>query len=157
MRRYAEDTSVPVGRSRGQIDDLLRDWGARGVQWTDDYHEGRVALRFVWKFEGSDYMARFDVMVPTAEDVAREYSRRPTDKQLSELAQQRNRQAHRVLLLWLKAALNAVTAGIITAEALFLPFLEGKNGRTVAEEALPKLSELLAHNAGRLLPQHGSK
>lgn len=38
MRRYAEDTSVSVGRSRGDIDDLLRAWGCTALQW------GEVAL-----------------------------------------------------------------------------------------------------------------
>ena len=65
MRRYAQDTAVPTGRSRGEIDKLLREWGAKGVQWTDAFDEGHVSLRFAWTHEGSQYMARFDISLPT--------------------------------------------------------------------------------------------
>jgi hypothetical protein len=57
----------------------------------------------------------------------------------------------RVLLLWLKAALNAVDSGLIDVETIFLPFLEDRNGKTIAEIALPRLGVLLEGSAARLL------
>jgi len=44
VRRYAEDTDVSVGKSRGEIDDLLRAWKCDGIQWTDHYDVGTVRL-----------------------------------------------------------------------------------------------------------------
>lgn len=43
----------------------------------------------------------------------------------------------------IKAAMNAVEAGIVEPEAIFLPWLVGSTGETFAEVALPRLSELL--------------
>jgi hypothetical protein len=62
---------------------------------------------------------------------------------------------HRVLLLWIKAAFNAVEAGIVTAEQIFLPFLEGADGKTVSEIAIPRMAELTRGSAGRLLTAGG--
>ena len=53
MRRYAQDTSVSVGKSRGEIDELLRDWGCEAIRWSDDYRAGRVRLEFLWVRDGS--------------------------------------------------------------------------------------------------------
>jgi hypothetical protein len=85
MRRFAEDTSAPISRSRGEIDQLLRSWGAQGIQWTDDFEH------------------------------------------------------------------DAVDSGLVDAETLFLPFLEDKNEKTIAEIALPRLGVLLEGSANRLL------
>jgi hypothetical protein len=156
MRRFAEDTSVPVAKSRGEIDRLLREWGARGLQWTDDWEHGRIALKFLWRAQdGKDYMARFAVALPTDEALREEARHGGRGKFLAakfqRLADGRGRQEHRLLALWLKAALNAVAAGIVGAETLFLPFLEDRHGQTVAEIALPRLGRLLEGGASRLL------
>jgi len=44
-----ESTSVSVGRSREQIDEMLRSWGVSGIQWEDDFDKGVCHLRFRWK------------------------------------------------------------------------------------------------------------
>lgn len=157
MRRYAEDTSVPISNSRGEIDGLLRNWGAQGIQWTDDWERSRVMVRFTWPHQGSLYMARFVVQLPTRKQLEPEaLDRRSAAKGVSEvklekLYQAKGRHRHRVLALWLKAALNAVDSGIVDAATIFLPFLEDKHGKTVAEIAGPKLELLLAGSAERLL------
>lgn len=156
MRRFADDTAVPVSRSRGEIDRLLREWGARGLQWTDDWEHGRVALKFLWRAgDGKDYLARFSVALPTDDELREEARHGGRGKFLpgkfERLAEGRGRQEHRLLGLWLKAALNAVESGIVSAETLFLPFLEDRQGRTVAEIAIPRLGQLLEGGAARLL------
>lgn len=163
MRRYAQDTSVPVARSRGEIDSLLQQWGCKGVQWTSEWDAGAITLRFMWEHEGNKYMARFNVKLPTDDDLMKDAvdGRDPSGKTISagkleKLRQSRGQSEHRLLLLWLKAAFNAVDAGLLVAEELFLPFLEGKDGRTVAEVAIPRMADLLSGNAGRLLTA-GSK
>jgi hypothetical protein len=157
LRRYAQDTAVPIARSRGQIDELLRDWGVNGIQWSDDYQQDRVTLRFIWEHGGLRYMARFEVKLPGREELAADAvdgrSGRLSENKLRALLADRGRSEHRLLLLWLKAALNAVDAGIVSAEALFLPFLEGADGRTFAEAAAPHLPDLLRGSAERLLPE----
>ena len=156
-RRYAEDTSVPVSRSRGQIDDLLRQWGVDAIQWSEDYQDDRVTLRFVWQHRELRYSTRLSVQLPKRAELAKEAidgrTGQPSERKLRVLLEARGRQEHRLLLLWLKAALNAVDAGIVSAEALFLPFLEGKDGRTFAEVASEHLPDLLCGSAEKLLPK----
>jgi hypothetical protein len=157
-RRFAEETSVPVARSRGEIDALLRGWGATGIQWTDDFANNRVTVRFAWPHEGATYMARFGIKLPSRDDLAAKCTHARTGKlreaYLAKLMEARGKREHRLLLLWLKAALNAVEAGVVEATTLFLPFLEGKTGRTVAEEAVPRLQILGTSSAARLfLPE----
>ncbi len=155
MRLFAEDTTVSVGRSRGEIDDLLRGWGCGAIQWFDDFENGRIELTFRWKREDLVYLARFAVALPSDDQLKKKAldgrSGRFSPIKLDKMRAARGRWEHRVLLLWLKASLNAVEAGIIDPAALFLPFLVGKNGQTVAETALPRLKELLIASADRLL------
>lgn len=155
MRRYAEDTAVPISRSRGEVDKLLRDWKATGIQWTDDFEHDRVQLRFLWPRGEQRFMARFTLRLPSREELEPEakhaQSGRLLPEKLQRLLDERGKREHRVLALWLKAALNAVDAGLVEAEALFLPFLEDRNGKTMAELAMPKLGLLLEGSGARLL------
>jgi hypothetical protein len=154
MRRFAEDTSVPISRSRGEIDQLLRAWGAQGIQWTDDFEHDRVMLRFVWPRGEQHFMARFAISLQGREELKEEAKGvygTVREAYLEKLMQSRGKREHRVLLLWLKAALNAVDSGLIDAETIFLPFLEDRNGKTIAEIALPRLGVLLEGSANRLL------
>ena len=159
MRRYAQETSVPVSKSRGEIDSLLRTWGCDGIQWTDDFAHDRVQLRFIFarlvNGDAMRFMARFTVALEPLEKVKARCidgrSGRPSESKLADAIERRGRSEHRLLLLWLKAAFNAVDAGLVSPEALFLPFLEGRDGATVAERAIPQLSTLLKGSADRLL------
>lgn len=155
MRRFAEDTSVSTSKTRGEIDSLLRTWGCHGLRWTDDYRGGQVILEFTWEYENIEYLARFNVSMPRDAEVREEAldgrSNKFSENKYQKLLEARGRREHRVLLLWLKAALNAVDAGIVDAATLFLPFLVGNNGDTFAEIAVPKLPQLISNNASALL------
>jgi hypothetical protein len=157
VRRFAEDTSVSVGRSRGEIDDLLRSWGCTALQWGDHFEEGRARLEFTWKRDGCTYLARFEVKLPD-DKTLRGRARHATNgdflpSKYEKLKANAGRQEHRVLLLWLKAAFNAVEAGLVDPATIFLPFLVGADGRTVADVALPRMRELLTGTADRLLQE----
>lgn len=160
MSHYANTTTVPVAKSRGEIDRLLRDWGCDGIRWTDQFTQGIVRLEFVWRHDDADYGARFSLKLPD-DDVIRKESVHATTRRFlpakyEKLCNERGRSEHRVLLLWLKAAFNAVAAGIVDAQTLFLPFLVDANGQTFAEVALPRLPEMLSSGAEALLglPTH---
>lgn len=159
--RYAEGTSVSIGRSRGQIDDLLRAWGCTGTSWSDDWESGIAVLQFRWKRSDDEiYIARLTLRLPTEEQLRQKARHERTgkvlDSKLAKLRKDCGQQEYRVLFLWLNGAFNAVEAGIVTAETVFLPFLVGNDGRTVAEAALPRLKKLLsAANAQALLPAPG--
>jgi hypothetical protein len=155
MRKFAEDTTVPIQRSRAEIDKLLRDWGVEGIAWQDDFANDHVQLRFVWANGGEKYLARVGIKLPgrkSLEDDALDgRTLRVNENKMRKLLDARGKREHRLLALWLKATLNAVDAGLIKAEELFLPFLEGKDGYTVAEMTIEKLPMLLSGSAERLL------
>lgn len=159
MRRFAEKTQVPISRSRGEIDQLLREWGADAIQWSDDLKNNKVMLRFLWTWQDHQYVARLTIGLPTAKDLEKNAINKKTggisQSKLNALLTGRGRQEHRVLALWLKAAFNAVAAGIVTAESLFMAFFEGKDGQTLGEVALPKMPLLLSGRADKLLPAVG--
>ena len=159
MTRFAETTEVPVARSRQEIDRLLREWGCDGLAWADDFRAGEVCLRFIWSRDEARYLARINLKLPTDEALRPKAMDRRTHRlsepKLKKLQDARGRREFRVLLLWLRAALNAVDTGIVTAEAVFLPFLEGQDGRTVAEVAVPRMRLLLTGSAGALLDGEG--
>lgn len=152
-RRFAKDTVVPIAKSRGEIDQLLRQWGCDAIQWTDEFSADRVTLRFAWHHDDIKYMARFAVHLEPIrdEDILDGRSKLPSPAKRAKAEAARGKREHRLLLLWLKAALNAVDAGIIDAATLFLPFLEDSMGKTIAEIAVPKLAQLPAGKVAGLL------
>ena len=158
MRRYAETTKVAISKSRDEIGALLREWGAELVSWADDFKGDQVVLRFVWTMKGEEdrrFHARLSISIPThAEICARSDMRGArgfSETRFRAACEANGKSEHRLLLLWLKASFNAVAAGLVSPEALFLPFLEGKDGTTVAERAVPNLGRLLMMPTDRLL------
>jgi hypothetical protein len=145
--RYARETGVSVSRSREEIERTLRNFGADQLQWSDDFKNGRVRLRFAWTHDQHTYLARFDLQLPT-DDQLRKHS---LDGRSGEFSQRKYDEAkrrygmveHRDLALFLKAAFVAVEAHIIAPEQIFLAFLEGQDGTTVAEALVPRLDRLL--------------
>ena len=55
------------------------------------------------------------------------------------------------LLYWLNGAMDAVDAGVIEADQVFLPWLVGGDGKTISEAILRRLCELGGGSAVRLL------
>lgn len=151
MRRFAQDTAVPVAQSRGEIDLLLRRWKCDVISWSDDFSGGEVRLTFVWSRDELKYAARFTLKMPTCASLTKEMRGLPTDRSIQNAREKKWRSLHRVLLLWLKGCFNAVDAGLVSAEAIFLPFLLGKDGRTVADVFVPRMTELFAGSADRLM------
>jgi hypothetical protein len=155
-RKYAENTVVPPGESREEITDLLRLWGVTGIRWSENFENYRVMLEFVWQHEGVSYHARMNVALPDDEKLKEEakHKRHGTllpDK-FKRLKASRGWREHRVLSIFLKGAFEAIENGIITPEQLFLPWLVGSDGRTVAEAIGPRLPEILNNSATALLP-----
>lgn len=135
---------------------MLEDWGIKGIGWRDHFEEGRADLEFVWERGGDErYAARFSIQMPTDEEIRAASvdgrTNRFSQSKYEKARKGRGRQEHRILLLWIKAALNAIESGIVSAEAIFMPWIVGPDGRTVAETMLPRMPQLLSVRADRLL------
>lgn len=156
-KSYAAETTIPIGKSKVDIDKLLREWGCDRIMWEEDLRTGAITLRFVWTSSGNRYAAKLMVRI-AGEDVIRrrdsvldKRTGRVNENKLRHELERAGRSEMRILLLWLKAAFNAVEAGLMKAEELFLPFFVTKDDVTVAETIIPNLPALMSGGALKLL------
>ena len=158
-RKYAQDTTVAVTKSRGQIENLLDDFGATDWAWACSRREAKATLQFIWEDSSIEpparYMARFSIPLPSEEKLRVEAHHERTGKFLEskyeKLRTAAGQREHRALYLWLKACLVGIEEGIITPEEVFLPFLVTPRGTTVAEEARKNLPNAVSNVAGLLV------
>ncbi len=138
-RGFAEETTVPISKTREEIARLLQEWGAGGIGWADDFDMGRVVLHFRWMHTatGQVFVARFHMQLRTDEQLKKlaTVNYRFGQERFDKLRANRGKAEHRRLLLWLKGAFNAVEAGLVLPEQIFLPWLVTSTGATVYEAA----------------------
>ena len=142
-RRYAEDTSVPVQRSRNEIEALLQRYGAEGFGFETEFGSGGRALV---KFAIRGRLFRIPVRTCSISDPR--IQRHPAGKQRTSVEvegawQQEERRAWRVAVLWLKGTLEAVESRVITLDEALLPFMVLPDNRTVGEWAEPQIARAL--------------
>lgn len=153
-KKYAAQTSIPVGKSKGEIDKLLREWGCTRIGWEENVKTGEVVLRFVWSKDQNVYAAKMVVKIPDEKsirarpEVLNERTGKPSDIRVAKALEAAGRSELRILLLWLKAAFNAVEMGLTTAEIIFLPFFMMPDDQTVGDVIVPKLPALMAGAPG---------
>jgi hypothetical protein len=132
MSRFAENTSVPVERTRQEIESVRRRYGAD--QFVSGWEHGRALLGF----RVHDRMVRFELPLPQESEYKGKWG--ATDSQKSKYIAQAERQRWRALLLVIKAKLEAVESKIATFESEFLSHIVLPNNRTVGEMLIPQLA-----------------
>jgi hypothetical protein len=115
VTRYAAKTTVPVARSRDEIERTLTRYGASAFGY------GWDGTRTVVSFRVNDRFVRLSI-----------------DESGSD---QHQRQQWRALLLVIKAKLEAVASGITTFEEEFLAHVVLPDNRTVGEWLAPQLDQ----------------
>jgi hypothetical protein len=139
-RRYAENTSVSVERSKLEIERLVQRYGA--AQFFSGWADGGSVIGFRMR----DRFVRFRLPLP-------DKSRLSQDRY-----DQEQRRRWRALVLVLKAKLTAVDTGISDFETEFLGNITVANGQTVGEWAKPQLAEMYERgNMPPLLPSGGGR
>lgn len=134
-RRYAERTSVPVDRTRSEIEHLLERHGANGFVF------GSMPGQALIAFEMRERRLRFLVPLPTPHKNGRD--------ELVVKAETRRR--YRALLLVLKAKLEAVASSIVTFDEEFLAHIIVEGNTTVGDRIVHGLTETIA-SGGKLPP-----
>lgn len=131
MTRYAKQTTVPVSRTKAEIERTLERYGADAFVsgWNEN---GEAMIGFKMK----DRSVRF--IMPSPEDTVYE-----TEKK----RQQGERASWRALLLLVKAKLEAVDAGFTVFEEEFLSHIVTDSGETVYE----RLRDQIGATQGPLL------
>lgn len=151
MKTYAAGTSVPVERSKAELDSLLGKHGASGRGVMSDDERGRAIVYFV--LSGERY--QLQVPLPKLGDFPRK-GEAPrgwndwTDARQAEWRyrswEQACRERWRAVLLLVKSKLEIVRLGMSSVRHEFMADLVLANGQTVAE--------MIASEAPRLLPAH---
>ena len=133
---YAENTTVSVEKSVGEIVTLVKKAGAYRIGQVEDVDT--LALQFFL----NDRLLRFRVDMPTLEQMPSRNARGtviPTE-QRNRMAAQACRQKARALLLVIKAKLESVESKVETFDEAFLPNIVTPEGLTIAEIALPQIA-----------------
>lgn len=128
MARYAKNTSVPISRSKTQIEETLLRYGIGEFgMGTSPRGDGII-------FKKGDRMYKINVPNPDPDN----YS---TDARY----EQARRQRWRILLLSIKAKLEEIEAGLISFDDQFLAYMALPDGSTVGDfMRLPENAEMLA-------------
>jgi|SRR5882757_1036684 len=154
---YAEKTEVSSERSRAEIERILTRYGA--TQFLYGWDEGRALVGF----SAQDRQVRFTVPMPDREGEQFKWTnhkprRRNTVNQQIAAYEQSIKQRWRALALVIKAKLEAVEAGITTFDSEFLAQLVLPNGRTVADDVIPRIEQAYEdHQMPSLLPSFEQK
>lgn len=157
-------TSVPVERSKEAIRKLLIQYGARGVQFTEEFptpeQPGKINVRFAKDLDGQLRTVSVSLEVPRPPEPKRKVTPRrrylgngrwSDPKPSTERAEQMERATYRALHWWLKSQFEAVAFGLLSFEDVFLSHFEWMiNGKrtTVGEIIKPRLPI-----GGNLLPR----
>lgn len=151
MTNAYKTTSVPVSRSQEQIRKLLRDFGARGSQFSEDYDNGIIAIRFAKEMGGFVRTVSVSMKVPEQPQQKRRrtvrysrgrmvYGKLPEERQ-----EQMVKATYRAFHDWLKAQFVSIDFGIRTFESAFLNDFEitDRNGvvTTLGKAIMPHLIE----------------
>jgi hypothetical protein len=141
---YAENTKVPVERSKAEIEKLLDRYGATGFGYAVE--EKRAAVTF----KTADRLVRFNLPLPN----------RPESGARAKLVteyEQQTRAKWRALVLVIKAKLEGIESGITTFDEAFLAHIVITNGETVGDWARAELDQIYSgKQAPRLMPPGGS-
>lgn len=146
MPRYAAETTVSAERSRAEIEETLKRYGA------SEFHSGWRAEQALIAFRYKELFVRFIIPLPKSTEKRFFFKedrygmqKRLTDQQAARNYEQEIRQRWRALLLVVKAKLEAVECGISTVEQEFLAFIVMPDDRSVldwlAADVLPSIKE----------------
>jgi len=147
-RRGLETASVSITKTREEIDTILKKWGVDGIQWEDDFENGIVNLRFRWKKDDTRFVVRYRLEIDSEEKLrenavdGRSNNKKFSEKKYNRLLAERGKKEHKLLAAFLRNTLEAVEQKIVTAEAVFLPWLEDAEGVTVFERIEPVINQL---------------
>jgi len=142
-----------IARSIERLSKLLHDYGASQFLYREDYDQDRgnlIVVEFLYK----EYPVSFSISVESLAAKKMEKDPWTTRKRCTEvewIARALNEsrvQAAKMLLDYVTTMVSYTQWGVVDFEQLFLPHFKLKNGRTVGQELLPALGDIL--NTGEL-------
>lgn len=138
-KRFAEGTSCSISASKGAIEQVIRKNGGTSVLAVSDDDAGRSGVQF--RAYGRVVQVGFPHPTGDDPDIYRTRGgvrRNAAGVELAIDAEIRRR--WRCVLLIVKASFEIVESGIADFDHVFLPYLLGPDGRTVAETVTPQIA-----------------
>jgi len=121
-------TTVPVGRSAGQVQGLLVEVGARAIMVTYDDVGHATGLAFTVATGYGQRTFRLPVNAEKVEVVMRRDKAVPRRFKTPEQAE---RVAWRILKDWVEAQVAIIRTEMVTLDQVMLPYMQGDNGQTI--------------------------
>jgi hypothetical protein len=148
-RKFAEGTGVPIDRSRGEIERLLKRHKATGFFYGDQGNRAMIG------FELGGRRYHMDLPYPVLESYRYMQAgaaplRERTDDQMEAAQEKEKQRLWRGLLLLVKAKLEAIADGITTLEMELQPYTVMPNGQRVGEWLEPQIEQ--AYQTKRMPP-----
>jgi hypothetical protein len=147
--RYAASTYVSVEKSQGEIRTTLKRYGATGFAYAED--DDANAAMIVFRLSDRHY--RIYVPIPQADDPSlrkRVHQYTYADNTSPAALEQARRQRWRAVVLYIKAILEAVESGIVSAEQALLSHLLLPNGQTMGQATVAPIDEM--YQSGQMQP-----
>ena len=144
---FAEGTSVPIERSKAEIEGMLIRYGAD--QFVSGWGEQEARIQF----RANGRNVRFVLPIPDKTEKrfthqAKRAWRPRTQGEAVKAWEQELRRLWRALALVVKAKLEAVQSGIVGFEDEFMAHIVLPDGKTVAEHARPMIAA--AYETGKV-------
>lgn len=131
-------TAVPIDRSKSQITELLRSYGAEGVMWTDNFATGAVQLRFAVRRDDGRVTG---YQITPAAFKEKHTSWDPVKGRNVTVEAPNWPRAMRLLHAWLKTKLESIAYGLTEVEEEFMAqmLVQDQYGKetTIGELVLP--------------------
>jgi hypothetical protein len=144
-RRFAEGTTVPVEKTKAEIERLLTNHNAEQYGAFSDREKGVSVVTF--KLGGR--LLKFDVWHPDPESFQQTPGGVWRDAAgMHKAAAAEHRRLWRSLYLQVRAKLEAIASGDTTIDAEFLAYVVLPDGRTMMEAMAPKLDA--AYTSGQM-------
>jgi hypothetical protein len=138
LMRYAQQTQVPVDRSKAEIDRMLRRYGAT------EFVSGWKSETATIMFKMMDRYIRFVLPLPSIGEFTKTETgrkRKAGTGAVTSAWEQACRQRWRALALSIKAKLESAESGIEEFETAFMGQIVMPNGKTIEEQIRPIIKD----------------
>ena len=138
MSKYAKSTTVSPEKSQAEIQSTLRKYGADRFGTMEEKTKAHVMFSY------SGLSIQISIILPErSEFIKTETGKSRTKSAIDNQLDQEIRQRWRVLLLAIKAKLEAIECGISTIEEEFMAFIVMPDGLSLSSHILPKLQTMV--------------
>ncbi len=147
MRAY-DSTATPVAASQEAIRRILSKYGADGVQFSEEWKERRIMVRFLYSVGAVQYSVIFKVPISEISRVS-ERGRERKQSVIDDLQARAHRGIWRAVFWAIKSRMEAVEFGIETFQEAFMSHFElPGTDKTIGDAILP----MIESGKFRLLP-----